>query len=282
MSASQQGSQSGERKVCTYSDPTSPIPKLPSLTHTQPQSYADDTLRPVTIKQLVDCKEAYQGAEAAIDGIPTTQVTLVGQVRTVTPGTINLTYRIDDGTGVIDVKKWIDAEKGETTPRLAPDTYVRVFGRLQSYQGKRHVSAHYIRAIEDFNEVNYHMLEATYVHLTLTKGAAAAGGGGGQQQQQGGGGDSGGGDEMFVDGGYGAGGGGGGASTNVQLATCTRNARTMFNFLTNSPGDGGNLNQVAAGTGLSARDIMAGAEELLGVGAIYTTEDDETWAVMEC
>ena len=216
--------------------------------------------------------------------MPTTQVTIVGQVRTVTPGTINLTYRIDDGTGVIDVKKWIDAEKGETTPRLAPDTYVRVFGRLQSFNSKRHVSAHYIRAIEDFNEVNYHMLEATYVHLTLTKGAAAVGGGGGQQQQQQqqqGGGDSGGGDEMFVDGGYGA---GGGASAGVQqqLATCTRNARTMFNFLSNSPGDSWNLNQVAAGTGLSARDIMAGAEELLGVGAIYTTEDDETWAVMEC
>jgi replication factor A2 len=56
----------------------------------------------------------------------------------------------------------------------------------------------------------------------------------------------------------------------------------MLIFLVNSPGVGGNLNQVGAGTGLSARDIMAGAEELLGVGAIYTTDDDETWAVMEC
>ncbi|KAK4039107.1 hypothetical protein C8A01DRAFT_36940 [Parachaetomium inaequale] len=245
------------------------------------RNFADDTLRPVTIKQLVDCKEPYPGAELAVDGMPTTQVTLVGQVRSVHPQAVNVTYRIDDGTGLIDVKKWIDAEKGETNPRYAPDTYVRVFGRLQSFNGKRHVGAHYIRAIEDFNEVNYHMLEATYVHLSLTKGAAA--GGAGEQQQQGGGDD---GDSMFVDGGYGAGGGGGGAGDSAaiqaRLSPCSRNARTIFNFLANTPGDGGaHLNQVAAGTNLSTKEILAGAEELLGQGFIYTTEDDETWAILD-
>ena len=215
--------------------------------------------------------------------MPTTQVTLVGQVRSVAPQAINVTYRIDDGTGVIDVKKWIDAEKADANPRFAPDTYVRVFGRLQSFNGKRYVGAHYIRAIEDFNEVNYHLLEATYVHLSLTKGAAA-GGGGGQQQQ--GGGDE---DSMFVDGGYGAGGGGGGggggagdsAAIQARLSPCSRNARTIFNFLANTPGDGSHLNQVAAGTNLSVREIMAGTEELLGHGIIYTTEDDETWAILD-
>lgn len=228
----------------------------------------------MTIKQLVDCKEAYPGSDLAVDGVPTTQVTLVGQVRTVNPQTINLTYRIDDGTGMIDVKKWIDAEKGETTPRFPVDTYVRVYGRLQSYNGKRHVGAHHIRAIDDFNEVNYHLLEATYVHLTLTK--ANAGG-----QQQGGNGTDAGGDSMFLDGGYGAGGAGDSAAQQGRLASLSRNSRTIYTFLANSAGDAQHLNQVAAGTKLSARDIMTSTEELLGHGLIYTTEDDETWAILD-
>jgi replication factor A2 len=211
--------------------------------------------------------------------MPTTQITIVGQVRAVNPQAINITYRVDDGTGVIDVKKWIDADKGETSPRFGLDTYVRVYGHLASFNGKRHVGAHYIRAIEDFNEVNYHLLEATYVHLCLTKGTSADG-----QQQHGAGGMDAGGDGMFVDGGYSAGGvGDSTAGMQARLNPCSRNARTVFNFLANSaPGDGAHLNVVASGTGLSASDIMSATEELLGYGLIYTTEDDETWAILEC
>ena len=245
-----------------------------SLTISEPlQNYADDTLRPVTIKQLVECKEPYPGAELAVDGIPTTQITLVGQVRSVNSQTVNHAYRIDDGTGTIDVKKWIDAGKDDTTPRFALDTYVRIYGRLNSFNGKRHVNAHYIRAIEDFNEVNYHFLEATYVHLSLTKGTAAGGRQGGDGMDT-----SGGGDSMFVDGGYGS---ANSASAQERLAPCSRNARTIYNFLANSSADGAHLNQVASGTGLQARDIMSATEELLGHGIIYTTEDDETWAILD-
>ncbi len=232
------------------------------------QNRAEDSLRPVTIKQLVECKEPYPNAELSIDGLPTSQVTLVGQVRTVNKQTINTTYRIDDGTGVIDVKNWIDPEKGESHPSFAVDTYVRIYGRLQSYNGKRTVSAHQMRAIQDFNEVNYHLLEATYVHLQLTKGApgAGAGHGGGDSMDTGG-------DGMFVD---------GGDSGRAQLSSCSRNARTFYTFVSNAPGgDGQHLSQIATGTKMSARDIMAAAEELLNLGLIYTTEDDETWNVMD-
>jgi replication factor A2 len=92
-----------------------------------------------------------------------------------------------------------------------------------------------------------------------------------------------GGDSMFVDGGYGAGGVGDSAGMQARLGPCSRNARTVFNFLANSASsDGAHLNLVASGTGLSAADIMSATEELLGHGLIYTTEDDETWAILEC
>ncbi|KAK4236210.1 hypothetical protein C8A03DRAFT_35910 [Achaetomium macrosporum] len=241
------------------------------------KKYANESLRPITIKQLVDCKEAYPGAELAVDGLPTTQVTLVGQVRAINPQAVNVTYRIDDGTGMIDVKKWIDADKADATPRFALDTYVRVYGRLTTYNGRKHVGAHYIRAIEDFNEVNYHLLEATYVHLSLTRAA-----GGGEHQQQGQLGAADGGDSMFVDDGYGAGGGGADSQAiRVRLEPCSRNANTIYRYLATSAGDAQHLAQVAAGTGMSARDIMAATEELLGQGLIYTTENDETWAILD-
>ncbi|KAK0751166.1 hypothetical protein B0T18DRAFT_401930 [Schizothecium vesticola] len=237
--------------------------------------YNDDTLRPVTIKQLLECKEPYPGADLMLDGQSITQITLVGQVRSVQPQTTNITYRIDDGTGLTDVKKWVDAEKADTegANTFAPDTYVRVFGRLSSFNGKRHVGAHFIRAVEDFNEVNYHLLEATYVHLYLTKGppttgdGAAAGGGAG-----------GAGDSMFVD--NGAGGAGG---VPARVLSCSKGAQNMFSFLHNSPGgnEGLNLAQISNGTGMTTREIINASDELLGQGAIYTTIDDETWAVLD-
>lgn len=211
-----------------------------------------------------------------------TQVTLVGQVRAVNPQAINVTYRIDDGTGVVDVKKWIDADKPDDdglAERFALDTYVRVFGRLNTFDGRKHVGAHSIRAIDDFNEVNYHMLEATYVHLYLAKKGLQAGGQQQhqQQQQQGQGGDS-----MFVDSGMGAPGGGGGPVA-AKLASCSRNALSMFNHLGNSAGgdDGLNIYTLASGMGLSVRDVQAAADELLSHGLIYTTADDVTWAILD-
>ncbi|KAK3390380.1 hypothetical protein B0H63DRAFT_112902 [Podospora didyma] len=239
------------------------------------KSYADDSLRPITIKQLVDCKEEYPGAELKIDGAPVTQVTVVGQVRSVNPQTTNTTYRLDDGTALIDVKKWVDTDKPEATPNFEPDTYVRVMGRIQTYGGKKHIGAHFIRAIEDFNEVNYHLLEATYVHLCLTKGmpggpnSAAAGGNAG----------GGGGDGMFVDGG----GGGDNSGLPSKLGACSRNAQTVFKFLNNTPGgnEGLHLNMIASGTGLSVRDVMAAGDDLLNNGMVYTTIDDETWAILD-
>ncbi|KAK1776081.1 hypothetical protein QBC45DRAFT_382078 [Copromyces sp. CBS 386.78] len=253
--------------------------------------YADESLRPVTIKQLLDWEDTYPGVEPAIDGHPVTQVTIVGQVRSVKPQPTNITYRIDDGTGAIDVKKWVDSEaqgegeNGSGAGAIGPDAFVRVWGRLKSLGGKKHISANFIRQIEDFNEVNYHLLEATYVHLFFSKGASAAGG----VKQEGGG------DNMFVDQGYGAGAGGGdvamggagpgggNSAMQARLATCSRNAQTICNFINNSPGgtEGVNLHVIAQGTRMNVRDIVNAADELLGQGIIYTTQDDETWAILD-
>ncbi|KAK5660298.1 hypothetical protein OQA88_12838 [Cercophora sp. LCS_1] len=233
----------------------------------------EDSLRAVTIKQLIDAREPYPGDNLTLDGQPLAQVTVVGQIRAINAQATNITYRIDDGTGVTDVKKWIDQDKaGDNNAKFALDTYVRCFGRITQIGEKRHINAHAIRAIEDFNEVNYHLLEAAYTSLFWTKGGVAGVAGAG-----GAGADADGGDGMFVDGGD------GGNFGNNKLKACSKKAQTMYNYLVHTPGgnEGIHLNTVTTGTGLSANEVLQAADELLSQGLVYTTMDDETWAILD-
>lgn len=223
---------------------------------------------------MLDAEEPFSGADFKIDGSPVTQITFVGQVRSVNPQPTNITFKIDDGTGQIEVKKWIDADKqDDPDPGYELDSYVRVWGRLKSFSNKRHVGAHVIRPIADFNEVNYHLLEATYVHLFFANGPVGENGAGGAAN----------GDSMFVDGGNGFNNDSGGSQMPSKLSGCTASGKKVYNFINNTPGgnEGIHLNVISSSTGLSVRDVLTGADELLGQGLIYTTVDDETWAILE-
>ncbi|KAF4126687.1 replication factor A2 [Geosmithia morbida] len=192
------------------------------------KNYQDESLRPVTVKQILDAEEAFNGGEFKIDNQAVTQVTVVGQVNNFKQQPTNITITLDDGTGQIDVKKFIDVDKQDeaSNPGFQIGSHVRAWGRLKSFSGKRYISAHLIRPISDFNEVNYHMLEATYVHLFFTRGQPGANGAGG--------------DGMFVDGGGGGAGAGAGGDSNPvisgKLSGCTPGAKRVYNFITNAPG----------------------------------------------
>jgi replication factor A2 len=91
-----------------------------------------NTLRPVTIKQILDAQQAHPDAEFRIDGVEVGQVsfpsyycswwfqqlTFVAMVRSAAMQSTNVTYRMEDGTGMIDVKQWIDAEQGAANAEL--------------------------------------------------------------------------------------------------------------------------------------------------------------------
>ncbi|KAI2628362.1 replication protein A, subunit RPA32 [Xylaria nigripes] len=242
----------------------------------------DESLRPVTIKQIIDAEPAYAGdASFRIDGLDVKQVTIVGMVRAISPQTTNITYKIDDGTGVIEVKQWLDADKQDSAESTAfkEEDYVRVWGRLKSFSNKRHVGAHVIKPVRDFNEVNYHFLEATYVHLFFTRGGLPAGGGDGQGARGGMTGGAADGDSMFVDDVKDA---GKDAGKNTAIRGSAK-ARKMQEFIQRygNPSDGIHMQLIARETGMTIQDVMIGAEELLSNGTIYTTIDDETFAILE-
>ncbi|KAJ2483838.1 Replication factor A protein 2, partial [Coemansia sp. RSA 2320] len=151
--------------------------------------YKNQTVRPVTIKQLVDVPASTGDSPISIDGEEVKNVTFVGVIRNVVQQPINVIYSIEDGTGKIDVRVWTggssdggdaggDEGQGGSNqtadPAITVGKYVRVHGELRFFNGKRNVSSHRVRLITDHNEITYHGMEAIYVHLTKTRGPPPA------------------------------------------------------------------------------------------------------------
>ena len=238
------------------------------------QQYGKDTLRPVTIKQLIDAEHPHADAEHfLIDGSETTQVTFVGQIRNISYQATNVTYKLDDGTGTFEVKVWVDSEQSNHDDpnsmhaKLSENAYARVWGKLKTF-GKKHVVAHIVRPITDYNEINYHLLEATYVHLFFSRGPldqlqnkSGANGANGQQQGN------------DADGGYGG---------NRLPATATSGARKVYQCISNTPqtNEGLHMQDIAMRTQMEVADVLKAGDELQGMGLIYTTVDDHTWALL--
>lgn len=203
-----------------------------------------------------------------------TQLTFIGQIRNISTQTTNITYKVDDGTGIVEVKQWIDADAQndpmdmESKSKLAEDVYCRVWGRLKAFNNKRHVGAHVIRPITDYNEINYHLLEATAVHLHFTRGPPSGQGGGDQKGVNG------------IEGGgqnYNAGGANG-----MPYSGMSQSARKVYQALQQTDSNEGLHVQMLASTmQMPTNEVYKGAEELLGNGIIFTTVDDNTWALLE-
>lgn len=172
---------------------------------------------------------------------------------------------------------WIDTDSANDdndTPAqkgLVENAYARVFGKLKTF-GKRHVVAHSIKPVTDMNEINYHLLEATYVHLYFQKGPL------GQKTENG--------TNGVTDGGYAANGAGysnGGAPAGKLPATASSAARKVFECISNTPqtNEGLHMQDIAARTGMEVNDVLKAGDELQGIGVIYTTVDDHTWALLD-
>ena len=206
----------------------------------------------------------------------------MGQIRNISTQTTNITYKLDDGTGTIEVKQWIDADAttsmdvdGTTNskPKLVENEWARVWGRLKAFNNKRHVGAHVIRPIVDKMEIQYHLLEATYVHLYFSKGDLAtikqegSGTANGEQEQAG----------------YGGAGAGATNINNAPLQNVSMNARRVYQTLRSSPqnNEGLHIQYLASTMGMNLADIRKAGDELLSHSMIFTTVDDDTWALLE-
>lgn len=106
----------------------------------------------------------------------------MGKVSNVKEDQVTFNMTLDDGTGCIAVKMFINNDGNEDLERqqraeLVNGIYVRVFGHIHQYMNDSQINAFSIRPITDHNEVTYHLSQVIFQHLHLTKGSA------GQPQQ---------------------------------------------------------------------------------------------------
>ena len=177
------------------------------------------------------------------------------------------------------VKQWIDTDaanddamdSGEGTgpSKITEGAYCRVYGRIKAFNNKKHVGAHVIRPVTDYNEINFHLLEATYVHLFFTRGAPDPT----MKPEPGK-------DDNFTA----ATGATSGMGINGRpLPNLTTIAKKVYHFLLTTPqgGEGLHMQQIAAGLQESIAEIHKAGEELQANSLIYSTIDDHTWALLE-
>jgi len=139
------------------------------------------TLRPITIKQAGDAQSQHADSELSIDGVEVGQVTLVAQVVSITVQTTNSVFFLDDGTGRIEARLWVDTsvEDSVTSGDYGKEgQYVRVTGVLKLFSNKRYVNATHIRPSTDPHELYFHLYEAMYVTMVLKRGPPNKLGGG--------------------------------------------------------------------------------------------------------
>lgn len=135
------------------------------------RSYDEQTCQPVTIRMILTSKPDPSGDGAGAlqleDERKLHHVKLVAAVRSVEESSVNMMYQIEDGTGLITVKQWINQDECTAMAELREQTkrdhiYVKITGQVKDYDGQYMILADSIRPVSSGNELTHHMLDVVY------------------------------------------------------------------------------------------------------------------------
>lgn len=138
------------------------------------RSYDEQSITPVTIHMALGASDN-DGTLTLEDGRPLYQVRIVAAVRSFTAASTNLLYKLEDGTGLVDVKQWMDdatdcsavAELREATAQ--DNVYVKIVGQIKDYDNQKMIVADSIRPLSTGNEVAHHFLEVIHAAQSYQK-----------------------------------------------------------------------------------------------------------------
>eukprot|EP00457_Paulinella_chromatophora_P009786 gb/GEZN01009860.1/.p1 GENE.gb/GEZN01009860.1/~~gb/GEZN01009860.1/.p1 ORF type:complete len:318 (-),score=59.93 gb/GEZN01009860.1/:229-1182(-) len=134
------------------------------------KKFEQQSLLAVTISQLKKAEQ--RESKYVIDGKEISQITFVGLVVSMDMQSTNINYMIDDGTGMLTVRVYIDQDE-QDPQQFQQDQYVRVVGNLRSLNGEMSVVAFQLTKVVDHNEITFHLLEVIHSHLYNTRGPLA-------------------------------------------------------------------------------------------------------------
>lgn len=138
----------------------------------QRRNYDEQTIIPVTTRMILAAKvdPSDAGLVKLEDDRNLHHVKLVGAIRSVEQNSTNYNYVIEDGTGTVEVKQWID-ENGctalqEQIAKAAENEggnqYVKIVGKIKYYDSKMTIVADTVRVLMTGNELSHHFLEVVY------------------------------------------------------------------------------------------------------------------------
>ncbi|MBW0499473.1 hypothetical protein O181_039188 [Austropuccinia psidii MF-1] len=219
----------------------------------------EQLLRPVTIKQLLDAEPSNTDSTIVIQNVDVVNVSFCAIVRSISKNPTNILLQVEDGTGLIEVRKWAESTDGEvdgldSQSGIQEHDWIRVIGAPKIFNGKKHVSGLRLQKIEDFNEINYHLLDTVRVTLSYDRGTIDRG------------------HAMNIDQPISHG-------KIVQPQHDARNpkqAKIMAFFARGQfPDEGVHVQEIARECGLRVEEVVEETTQLMADGELYTTIDDE-------
>ncbi|KAG6336409.1 hypothetical protein ID866_2682 [Astraeus odoratus] len=136
------------------------------------KSEISHSLRPLTIHQVLTASQAHPDADWMLDDTEIGQVTIVAHISSVQSQATNSQYILDDGSGRIEARRWVDSSVEDNSERLGivEGAYVRVSGSLKMFGDKKYINASHIRPIKSPHEIYFHILEAMTATLMWERG----------------------------------------------------------------------------------------------------------------
>eukprot|EP00980_Cylindrotheca_fusiformis_P020708 scaffold7738_cov133-Cylindrotheca_fusiformis.AAC.17 len=133
------------------------------------RSYDEQTLIPVTIHMALQATPDPSGDGSLVleDGRKLSTIKVVAAVRSVEDASTNVLYQAEDGTGLMEVKQWLDDNDCTAIQEIRQQTlkdniYIKVIGQIKDYEGKKMLVANSVRPLSTGNELTHHMLQVVY------------------------------------------------------------------------------------------------------------------------
>ncbi|GJV79730.1 replication protein A 32 kDa subunit A [Tanacetum coccineum] len=128
-------------------------------------------LVPLTIKQISEASHSGDDkSNFVLSGSHVVNVTIVGMVSNIVERNIDVTFTVDDGTGKLSCKKWVNEPVDKLLMEEVRDgIYVHVDGHLKSFRGERHVDVFSVRPVTNFDEITFHFVACIHNHVRTSK-----------------------------------------------------------------------------------------------------------------
>ncbi len=133
--------------------------------------YKDKTILSVNVKQIKGAEKGPEGIK--IDTCDVETVRAMGTITSVNEQSTSVEYVLNDGTGDIKVRRWVEKDQPKVEEAYAlckEGAFVSVVGNIKEYQDELSIQSFRMCIVDDYDEMTHHLLDVILSHNINTKG----------------------------------------------------------------------------------------------------------------